>query len=144
MRQDMEQLAKADGLLVWGNLKKRLARLSELVGVNETVKLLMTGQLDVFHKNIPLPERLNAVMAVTDKGVCIYAQLWNNEIILTKEWGHLEKLSTQTGVLAGLTINMTDQGESYVFREIYRGKVSQSHKLLLEQLKKIYYYKDEE
>ena len=144
MRQDMAQLAKADGLLVWGSLGKRLGKLSELIETNETVKLLMTGQLDVFHKNIPVPERLNAVMAVTDKGVCIYAQMWKNEIIFMKPWGQLEKLSTQTGILAGLTINLADRGEGYVFRETYRGKVTQSHKLRLEQLKKIYYYRDEE
>ncbi|MPM92398.1 hypothetical protein SDC9_139533 [bioreactor metagenome] len=144
MRQDMAQLAKTDGLLVWGSLGKRLEKLSALVEASETVKLLMTGQLDVFHKNIPVPERLNAVMAVTDKGVCLYAQMWKNELTFTKPWGKLEKLSTQTGILAGLTINLADQGEGYVFRETYRGKVTQSHKLLLEQLKKIYYYKDEE
>lgn len=144
MRQDMAQLAKADGLLVWGSLGKRLGKLSERIETNETVKLLMTGQLDVFHKNIPVPERLNAVMAVTDKGICLYAQMWKNEITFMKPWGQLEKLSTQTGILAGLTINFADQGEGYVFRETYRGKVTQSHKLRLEQLKKIYYYKDEE
>lgn len=144
MRQDMTQLAKADGLLVWGSLGKRLDKLSELIEVSETVKLLMTGQLDVFHKNIPVPERMNAVMAVTDRGICLYAQMWKNEFTVIKPWGQLEKLSTQTGVLAGLAINLADRGESYVFRETYRGKVTQSHKLLLEQLKKIYYYKDEE
>ena len=144
MRQDMEQLAKADSLLVWGSLGKRVAKLAELVETSETVKLLLAGQLDVFHKNIPVPERMNAVMAVTDRGICLYAKMWKNEITFITPWGQLEKLSTQTGVMAGLAISLADQGESYVFRENYRGKVTQSHKLLLEQLKKIYYYKDEE
>jgi hypothetical protein len=144
MRPDVEKLLRQDGVHLWGADRKRLEDLCERLDEKETAKLILLGQLEVYHGTIAVPERSDAVICLTDCGILLYGRVWRGTISFHKPWKQLEKFDTSSGKILGIHIALSDGNTRYLFLENYRGKVSERHKDELEKAKQLYFYKDRE
>ncbi|TQI68344.1 hypothetical protein [Clostridium sp. KNHs216] len=140
MRQDVEKLLHKDKVFLWGARKKRLEALCALLDGNETAEIILLGQLDMYHGTISAPERMEAAICVTDRGIALYGSVWKYSASFRQTWRQLKKLDTENGLAAGVRIGLADQNTGYLFRENYRGKLSEQHKKELERMKQIYFY----
>ncbi len=140
MRRDVEKLLHKDKVFLWGTRKKRLEALCTLLDGNETAEILLLGQLDVYHGAISEPERMEAVICMTDRGIALYGNVWKYSVSFRQPWRQLKKLDTASRLATGVRIGLADQNTRYLFRENYRGKLSEQHKKELERMKQIYFY----
>ncbi|QNK39092.1 hypothetical protein [Caproicibacter fermentans] len=144
MRGDVEKLLKQDGVHLWQADRNRMEALCGMLAENESVKLVLVGQLNVYYGAVPVPEQINAAVCITDLGILIYGKVWKNEISLRKPWRKLSSFDTSAGKISGVHLALSDAGRKYLFTENYRGRVSEQHKDELEKIKQAYYYTDQE
>lgn len=142
MRADVERLLKQDGVHLWKTDRSRVETLCSMLEENETVGLILMGQLSVYYGSVPVPEQFSSAVCLTDRGFAVYGKVWHNEVSFRKRWGEIAKFDTSAGKISGVRLAFSDEDRNYIFLENYRGKVSERHKNELEEMKRSYYYKE--
>lgn len=142
MRRDVEKLLHQDEVFLWGPRKKRMENLCGLLDENETAKVVLLGQLELYHGTMPVPERMEAAACITDRGIALYGKVWRFSASFHHSWQQLNKFDTSYGQAAGVHIELADEKTKYIFLENYRGKISEQHKDAVERIKQLYFYQE--
>lgn len=127
LREDVRTLLRADGVHPGRAARANVAGACERVAEGDAVRLVLLGELSVFHEFVPVPERATAALVVSDGGVSAFGSTWGGELACSGGWGDVSSLRVSGG-LGGLRVDAVVSGVRMGFFEVYAGRRTDSHR----------------
>ena len=129
MREDVRALLAADGVHPGRAARANIAGACELIAEDDAVRLVLLGELSVFHEFVPVPERATGALVVTDGGVAAFGSTWGTKLSCSGRWEDVAALRARGG-LGGLSVEAVVSGTKIAFLEVYAGKRTDAHRRL--------------
>ncbi len=133
MRDDVRALLAVDGVHPGRAARANIERACDLLAAGDEAKMVILGELSMFHEFVPVPERATGAFVLGERSLAAYGSTWSTQLSCAGTWDEISSMKVSGG-LGGLCIDATVARVRMSFFEVYAGKRSDAHRRSLATL----------